>query len=204
MKMFYARVSSKDQNEARQLEDARKVGVEERFIFMDKSTGANFDRDEYQMMVRFLREGDEVYISSLDRLGRNYRETAEAWEHITRDLKAHIIVLDMPTLDTREASDTTAQLIQDIVLKLLCYISERELENIRTRQREGIALARAKGLYTGRKKKQVDKSLFVEMCREIAAGERTTASACRELGLAPATFYRIKKEYTEKTGRWKE
>lgn len=204
VRMFYARVSSKEQNEARQLEEARQLGIEERLIFLDKSSGANFDREQFKAMLAFMRSGDEVYISSLDRLGRNYRETAEAWDYITKTKKVHIIVLDMPILDTRNANDLTGELIRDIVFKLLCYVSERELDNIRARQKAGIAAAKARGAYKGRKQKEVDKPLFEKMCREIASGDRTARSAYKKMGIAPATFYRMRKEYETKTGRWAE
>ena len=204
VRMFYARVSSKEQNEARQLEEARQLGIEERLIFLDKSSGANFEREQFKAMLAFMRSGDEVYISSLDRLGRNYRETAEAWDYITKTKKVHIIVLDMPILDTRNANDLTGELIRDIVFKLLCYVSERELDNIRARQKAGIAAAKARGAYKGRKQKEVDKPLFEKMCREIASGDRTARSAYKKMGIAPATFYRMRKEYETKTGRWAE
>lgn len=204
IRMFYARVSSKEQNEARQLEEARQLGIEERLIFLDKASGANFEREQFKAMLAFMRSGDEVYISSLDRLGRNYRETAEAWDYITKTKKVHIIVLDMPVLDTRNANDLTGELIRDIVFKLLCYVSERELDNIRARQKAGIAAAKARGAYKGRKQKEVDKPLFEKMCREIASGDRTARSAYKKMGIAPATFYRMRKEYETKTGRWSE
>ena len=204
VRMFYARVSSKEQNEARQLEEARQLGIEERLIFLDKSSGANFEREQFKAMLAFMRSGDEVYISSLDRLGRNYRETAEAWDYITKTKKVHIIVLDMPILDTRNANDLTGELIRDIVFKLLCYVSERELDNIRARQKAGIAAAKARGAYKGRKQKEVDKPLLEKMCREIASGDRTARSAYKKMGIAPATFYRMRKEYETKTGRWAE
>lgn len=202
VRMFYARVSSKEQNEARQMEEAHQLGIEDRLIFLDKASGANFDREQFKAMLAFMRSGDEVYISSLDRLGRNYRETAEAWDYITKTKNAHIIVLDMPILDTRNTNDLTGELVRDIVFKLLCYVSERELDNLRARQRAGIAAAKARGAYKGRKQKEVDKPLFEKMCREIASGDRTARSAYRKMGIAPATFYRMRKEYETKTGRW--
>lgn len=204
MKIFYGRVSSKEQNESRQLKNAADAGVEERYIFIDKGTGKNFDRVEFQLVLRILREGDELYISSLDRLGRNYSETAKAWEYITKEIKAHIIVMDMPLLDTRSQSDVTGELIQDIIIRLLCYVADRELAAIHERQKAGIALARARGAYNGRKPKEVDKTTFEKLCAEIDAGERTAASAYRKMGLSVATFYRMRKEMKEKTGRWAE
>ena len=202
VRMYYARVSSKEQNEARQMEEAHQIGIEDRLIFLDKASGANFDREQFKAMLAFMRSGDEVYISSLDRLGRNYKETAEAWDYITKTKKAHIVVLDMPILDTRNTNDLTGELIRDIVFKLLCYVSERELDNLRARQRAGIAAAKARGAYKGRKQIEVDKPLFEKMCREIASGDRTARSAYRKMGIAPATFYRMRKEYETKTGRW--
>lgn len=204
VRMFYARVSSKEQNEERQIREAQRLGIDERYIFLDKSSGANFERNAYKAMIAMLRSDDEVYVSSLDRLGRNYKETAEVWDFITKIKKAHIVVLDMPLLDTRNVNDLTGELIRDIVFKLLCYVSERELENIRSRQKAGIDAAKARGVYTGRKRIEVDKSLFEEMCRDIDAGERTVQSAYKKLGISNATYYRIRSEYDTGTGRWAE
>jgi DNA invertase Pin-like site-specific DNA recombinase len=139
----YARVSTDDQNEGRQTEALTAAGVDERFIFVDKASGKDFNRAEYQVLLRALREGDTLIIKSIDRLGRNYREITEQWRVITKEIKAHIKVLDLPLLDTTVTDkDLTGTFIADIVLQILSYVAETERVNIRQRQAEGIKLAR--------------------------------------------------------------
>ena len=200
----YARVSSKDQNEARQIEDFRKLGIDERHIFMDKESGKDFKREQYNTMVGMLREGDLVYVTSLDRLGRNYKEIGEQWENITKNIKADIVVMDMPILDTRTHKDLTGELISDIVLKLLSYVAQRERESIRQRQAEGIAIAKTQGKYQGRKPIQIDKVAFEKVYAEVVRGERTNRYAMQKLGLKPNTYYKAVNEYKTKTGQWDE
>lgn len=198
----YTRVSSRDQNEARQIEKMREVGVDERHIFVDKASGKDFDREQYKAMVAMLREGDVVYVSSIDRLGRNYKDIIAQWSVITKEKGADIVVLDMPILDTRNDRDLTGTLISDIVLQLLSYVAERERENIRARQAEGIALAKARGVYTGRKPIQIDKVAFESVYAEVVRGERTNKYAMQKLGLKPNTYWKAVKSYKEKTGQW--
>lgn len=198
----YTRVSSRDQNEARQIEKMREVGVDERHIFVDKASGKDFDREQYKAMVAMLREGDVVYVSSIDRLGRNYKDIIAQWSIITKEKGADIVVLDMPILDTRNDRDLTGTLISDIVLQLLSYVAERERENIRARQAEGIALAKARGVYTGRKPIQIDKAAFESVYAEVVRGERTNKYAMQKLGLKPNTYWKAVKSYKEKTGQW--
>lgn len=198
----YVRVSSKDQCEARQIEQIKAVGVDERHIFVDKKSGKDFDREQYKAMVTMLREGDVVYVASLDRLGRNYQETAEQWDYITKVKKADIVVLDMDILDTRKNRDLTGVLIGDIVFRLLSYFAEKERENIRRRQAEGIALAKERGVYTGRKPIQVDKAAFESMYGEVVRGERTNKYVMERLGLKPNTYYRLVNDYKNHTGQW--
>lgn len=199
----YVRVSSKDQNEARQIEKMRELGIDERHIFVDKKSGKNFDREQYKAMMTMLREGDLVYIASLDRLGRNYREMGQEWENITKVKKADIVVLDMADiLDTRKKTDLTGTLISDMVVRLLSYVAEKEREEIRIRQEEGIAIAKAAGKYTGRKAIEVDKEAFEKVYSEVVRGERTNRYAMQKLGLKPNTYYRVVNEYKTKTGQW--
>lgn len=141
----YVRVSAKDQNEARQLSAMREFGVSEEHIVIEKMSGKDFQRPRYQRLVRNLREGDVLAVKSIDRLGRNYEEILEQWTAITKKRKAAIVVLDMPLLDTRQGRDLTGTLISDIVLQLLSYVAQTERENIRLRQAEGIAEAKARG-----------------------------------------------------------
>lgn len=198
----YIRVSSKDQNEARQVEKMQELGIDERHIFIDKKSGKDFDREQYKAMVTMMREGDTLYISSIDRLGRDYREILEQWRIITKEKNADIVVLDMPLLDTRKDKDLTGVLISDIVLQLLSYVAEKERANIRARQAEGIAIAKAKGVYKGRKPIEVDKDKFEQIYGEVTRGERTNRYAMQKLGLKPNTYYRIVDAYKTKTGLW--
>ena len=198
----YIRVSSKDQNEARQVEKMQELGIDERHIFIDKKSGKDFDREQYKAMVTMMREGDTLYISSIDRLGRDYKEILEQWRIITKEKNADIVVLDMPLLDTRKDKDLTGVLISDIVLQLLSYVAEKERANIRARQAEGIALAKARGVYKGRKPIEVDKDKFEQIYGEVTRGERTNRYAMQKLGLKPNTYYRIVDAYKTKTGLW--
>lgn len=199
----YVRVSSKDQNEARQVEKLKELGVGERQIFVDKESGKDFDREQYRAMVAMLREGDLVYVSSIDRLGRNYDEIIRQWSIITKEKHADICVLDMPLLDTRSSGkDLTGTFISDLVLQILSYVAQKERENIRARQAEGIALAKERGVYKGRKPIEIDKERFEEVYSEVVRKDRTNKSAMKKLGLKPNTYYKAVKEYTTKTGRW--
>lgn len=198
----YIRVSSKDQNEARQIEKMKELGIDERHIFIDKESGKNFNREQYQALIAMLRDGDTVYVSSIDRLGRNYNEILEQWTTITKKKKADIVVLDMPILDTRNDRDLTGVLISDIVLQLLSYVAQKERENIRTRQAEGIAIAKANGVYKGRKPIEIDKDKFELVYGEVIRGERTNKYAMQKLGLKPNTYYRFVNEFKTRTGLW--
>ena len=141
----YVRVSTQEQNEARQLAAMQEFGVAEKNIIIEKLSGKDFNRPCYQRLVRVLQPGDVLVVKSIDRLGRNYDEILEQWSVITKKRKAAIVVLDMPLLDTRQGRDLTGTLIADIVLQLLSYVAQTERENIRQRQAEGIAEAKAKG-----------------------------------------------------------
>ena len=198
----YVRISGDDQNEARQVEKMKELGVDERHIFIDKKSGKDFNREQYQAMVSMLREGDLVYITSLDRLGRNYKEMGEEWERITKEKKADICVLDMDILDTRRNNDLTGTFISDIVIKILSYVAEKERESIRVRQAEGIAIAKTQGKYKGRKPIEIDKVAFEKVYAEVVRGERTNKYAMTKLGLKPNTYWKAVKEYNTKTGQW--
>lgn len=198
----YIRVSSKDQNEARQVEKMKELGIDDRYIFIDKESGKDFNREQYKAMVTMLRAGDVVYVQSIDRLGRNYNEILSQWSVITKDKGADIVVLDMPLLDTRNDRDLTGTLISDIVLQLLSYVAQKERESIRTRQAEGIALAKARGVYKGRKPIEVDKEKFELVYGEVKRGERTNRYAMQKLGLKPNTYYKFVNELNTQTGAW--
>lgn len=198
----YIRVSAKDQNESRQIEKMKELGIDDRYIFIDKESGKDFNREQYQAMVSMLREDDLVYVTSIDRLGRNYNEILSQWSIITKEKLANIVVLDMPLLDTRNDKDLTGTLISDIVLQLLSYVAQKERENIKFRQAEGIAIAKAKGVYTGRKPIAVNKEEFEKVYGEVVRGERTNRYAMKKLGLKPNTYYKFVKEFNTRTGTW--
>lgn len=151
MEYGYVRVSTKEQNEQRQIIALREFGIEEKQIFMDKQSGKDFERFNYKHLLRKVKSGDTLVVKSIDRLGRNYDENLEQWRIITKEKQVVIVVLDMPLLDTRQNRDLTGTLIVDIVLQLLPYIAQTEREFIRQRQAEGIAAAKAQGVQFGRR-----------------------------------------------------
>ena len=189
MKIGYARVSTVDQNEARQMEALREDGVDR--IYMDKKSGKDFNRPEYQKMISELHKGDVLVIHSIDRLGRNYEEIITEWRKITKEIEADIIVQDMPLLNTSRNKDLTGTLIADIVLQLLSYVAQRERENIRQRQKEGIAIAKARGKYKGRAKKEIDKKLFEDTKARWQNGEITKIQFAEIIGVSRGTLYKI-------------
>ena len=147
----YVRVSTKEQNEDRQIIAMREFGVADSCIVLDKQSGKDFERPGYQRLVRKLKAGDTLVIKSIDRLGRNYDEILDQWRLLTKEKQVAIVVLDMPLLDTRQGRDLTGVLIADIVLQLLSYVAQTEREYNRQRQAEGIAAAKARGVHFGRK-----------------------------------------------------
>ncbi len=189
MKIGYARVSTVDQNEARQMEALREEGVE--MIYMDKKSGKDFNRPEYQKMIASLKKGDVLIVHSIDRLGRNYEEIITEWRKITKEIEADIIVQDMPLLNTTQNKDLTGTLIADIVLQLLSYVAQRERENIRQRQKEGIAIAKAQGKYKGRAKKEINKELFDNTKIRWQSGEITKVQFAEIMGISRSTLYKL-------------
>ena len=187
-KIGYIRVSSADQNAARQLEALEKFGLKTRDIFIDKKSGKDFDRPEYKKMLRKLKKGDLLVVKSIDRLGRNYNEILEQWRIITKEKQAEVIILDMPLLDTREKGENlTGTFIADLVLQILSYVAQTERENIRQRQLEGIEAARKRGVRFGRpwREKPVN---FMEIRERFLRGEISSRNAAREMGIAQSTF----------------
>lgn len=184
----YIRVSSKDQNEDRQVIAMRQFGVMDNFLFIDKQSGKDFNRPEYQRMLKMLKEGDVLVLKSIDRLGRNYDEIIEQWRIITKDIKAAIVVLDMPLLDTRqERHDLTSTLIADIVLQLLSYVAQTEREFIRQRQKEGISAAHARGIRFGRKPLEIPIG-FDECYQAWQEGHISAREAGKRLDVSHKTF----------------
>ena len=182
----YVRVSSKDQNEDRQVLAMEGFGVDE--LFVEKQSGKDFERPIYQQVVSGMKPGDTLVIKSIDRLGRNYQEILEQWREITKEKQAAIVVLDMPLLDTRQGRDLTGVLIEDIVLQLLSYVAEMERANIRQRQAEGIAAARQRGIKFGAPSKRTD--AFYEVYQEYRQGGLSIRKAGKRLGVHHSTFLR--------------
>jgi DNA invertase Pin-like site-specific DNA recombinase len=193
-KFGYIRVSSKDQNEGRQLQAMKEKGLDERDIFLDKQSGKNFDRAQYQLLKRMIRKGDVLYIHSLDRFGRNKEEILQEWNDITKNIQADIVVMDMPLLDTTQFKDSLGTFIADLVLQILSWLAEEERDRIRKRQREGIDVALQKGVPFGRPKAQVTEE-FKEVYNLWKTGEMTAVKAMSELGVKKTTFYKLVKEY---------
>ena len=189
----YIRVSSRDQNEDRQRLAFQELSIPAKNIFMDKQSGKDFDRPAYKRMVRRMKKDDLLYIKSIDRLGRNYEEILEQWRHITKEIQADIRVLDMPLLDTSHHRDLTGTLIADIVLQLLSYVAQSERENIRQRQKEGIAAAKARGVKFGAERKPVPED-FDEWYLRWRRREITSKTLCEHLGIHITTVYRWAEE----------
>ena len=185
----YVRVSTREQNEARQLAAMREFGVEDERIIVEKLSGKDFCRPRYQRLVKGLRQKDVLVIKSIDRLGRNYTEILEQWAIITKKREAAIVVLDMPLLDTRRGRDLTGTLIADIVLQLLSYVAQTERENIRQRQAEGIAAAKERGVQFGRERIELPED-FPEFSRLWQEDGISSKSAAKELGMSYQTFER--------------
>ena len=185
----YVRVSSKDQNEARQLDAMENHQISQDCIFMDKQSGKDFNRPQYRKLLRRLRPGDVVVVLSIDRLGRDYTEILEQWRIITKEKQADIVVLDMPLLDTRRSRDLTGTLIADIVLQLLSYVAQTERENIRQRQAEGIQAAKARGVRFGREQLPLPEN-FGEVQEAYLQGEISGRKAAKQLGMSYTTFRR--------------
>lgn len=197
-KFGYIRVSSKDQNEGRQLDAMKKLDINERDIYLDKQSGKNFERVNYQLLKRIIRKGDILYIHSLDRFGRNKEEILQEWNDLTKNIEADIVVMDMPLLDTTQYKDSMGTFIADLVLQILSWMAEEERERIRKRQREGIDLALQNGVQFGRPKVFVSEE-FIEIYRKWKAKELTAVQAMQESGVKKTSFYKLVKVLDEET-----
>ncbi len=193
-KFGYIRVSSKDQNEGRQLDAMKKLDINERDIYLDKQSGKNFERVNYQLLKRIIRKGDVLYIHSLDRFGRNKEEILQEWNDLTKNIEADIVVMDMPLLDTTQYKDSMGTFIADLVLQILSWMAEEERERIRKRQREGIDLALQNGVQFGRPKVMLSEE-FKEVYRKWKARELTAVQAMKELGIKKTTFYKLVRNF---------
>lgn len=200
-KYGYIRVSSHDQNEKRQMVAMQEVEVSADNIFVDKQSGKDFNRPMYKRMVNELTEGDLLYIKSIDRLGRNYNEMIEQWQYLTKEIGVDIVVLDMPLLDTRKGKDLIGTFLSDVVLQLLSFVAENERVNIKSRQREGIEVAKANGVKFGRPALPIPDN-FKEICERMENGEITVAQAAAECGFSRTTFY-VKRRSLGIEPKWK-
>ncbi|NBK79755.1 recombinase family protein [bacterium D16-76] len=192
----YIRVSSTDQNEDRQKIAMDAKNVPRKNIFMDKQSGKDFERPQYKRLVRKIKRGDLLYLLSIDRLGRNYKDVQEQWRVLTKDKGVDICVIDMPLLDTRTAKDLMGTFIADLVLQILSFVAENERANIKKRQAQGIAAAKARGVRFGRPEKPVPKN-FVDIVRQWERHEISTPEALRLCDMSRPTFYRKIRENEE-------
>ena len=193
MEYGYVRVSTREQNEQRQVVALKEYGIAEKRIYMDKQSGKDFERPNYKRLIRKIKNGDTLVIKSIDRLGRNYDEILEQWRIITKEKQAAIVVLDMPLLDTKQNRDLTGTLIADIVLQLLSYVAQTEREFIRQRQAEGIAAAKARGVKFGRQ--AMERPLEYETVKvKWQHKELSARAAAKQLGITHGTFLRWSRE----------
>lgn len=190
----YVRVSSRDQNEDRQLAALQEIVGTEKNIYIDKQSGKDFERPQYKRMVRKMRKDDLLYIKSIDRLGRNYIEIQEQWRVLTKEKGIDIVVLDMPLLDTRRGKDLMGTFLSDIVLQVLSFVAENERINIHQRQAEGIAAAKARGVRFGRPQIETPDH-FESIVRAWERKQITVHEAIRQCGMSESTFYRRLREY---------
>ena len=195
MKYAYIRVSTKDQNIDRQVEAMKEAGIDKNKMFIDKQSGKDFERRNYKKMLRKLKPGDEVYIKSIDRLGRNYDEIIEQWRILTKDKDVDMCVLDLPLLDTKnKINGLTGKFIADLVLQILSYVAQIERENIRQRQAEGIRIAKEKGVKFGRPK-VVTPPNTNDILDKYINHEITNTEAASLIGVSRGTFFRLVREH---------
>ena len=192
----YMRVSSREQNEDRQRIALLEMGVPEKNIFMDKLSGKNFERPQYKKLMKKLDGNSVLFVKSIDRLGRNYKDLNEQWRIITKEKGADIVVIDMPLLDTRREKNLLGTLISDIVLALLSYVAENERMNIKQRQAEGIA-AKARGVKFGRPPLRLPDN-FHQVHKDWREGKISVTQAAKACGLPQSTFFRKARKYEEK------
>lgn len=193
----YVRVSSTDQNEERQISALREKQILQKNIYKDKQSGKDFERPQYKKMLKRLKAGDLLYILSIDRLGRNYKEIQNQWRILTKEIGAYICVIDMPLLDTRNGKDLMGTFIADLVLQILSFVAQSERENIRKRQSQGIAAAKKRGVRFGRPEKPIPEG-FAETVKLWEKKEIDIKAVLEMCGLKEATFYRRLREYRMK------
>ena len=190
----YVRVSTKEQNEDRQVIAMREAGVDEKDIFVDKQSGKDFERPQYRRLVQKMKKEDVLFIKSIDRLGRNYEEIQKQWRFLTKEKGVDICVLDMPMLDTRRGKDLVGTFLSDVVLQLLSFVAENERTNIRQRQAEGIEAEKKRGVRFGRPPMPLPEN-FREVYHSWKAGEISTSKAATACGMPCSTFFYRAKAY---------
>ena len=194
----YVRVSSKDQNEDRQVITMREMQIPEENIFIDKQSGKDFNRPQYKKLLRKVKPDDLIYIKSIDRLGRNYAEILDQWKVITKDKRVDLYVMDMPILDTRREKNLLGTFISDLVLALLSYVAENERMNIRQRQAEGIAAAKARGVHFGRRPNPLPEN-FYEVYQLWKMKKISVSAAAKQCGMPQTTFFERARAYEKST-----
>jgi DNA invertase Pin-like site-specific DNA recombinase len=209
IKIGVGRVSTTEQNPQRQIDAFKKEGIEDRYIFIDKCSGnaGNLDkREEYQRARAIARKGDTVYLDALDRLGRNTKEIEQEWRYFTEEVECYMVVLNMPLLDTRPREGVTdvSEMVAKIALAVFSWMAQRETEERKRRQRDGIEAAKREGKYKGRKPVEVDKYEFARLREEVKKGARTNKYVMDKLGLKRNTYYKLVEEFDTKTGRFEE
>lgn len=203
------RVSTKEQNPQRQIDAFKALGIDDRYIFIDKCSGnaGNLDkREEYQRARAIVRKGDTIYLDALDRLGRNTKEIETEWRYFTEEVGCYMVVMNMPLLDTRPKEGVTdvSEMVAKIALAVFSWMAQRETEERKRRQRDGIEVAKREGKYKGRKPVEVDKYEFAKLYSEVLAGERTNKYVMDKLDLKRNTYYKLVEEFKTKTGRFAE
>ena len=193
-KYGYVRVSAVDQNEIRQLLEMQQIGIRKENIFIDKQSGKDFNRPNYLALVKNLKKGDLLYVKSIDRLGRNYKDIQEQWRILTKEMEVDIVVIDMPLLDTRNYKDLMGTFIADLVLQVLSFVAQSERENIKKRQEEGIRAAKLQGVRFGRPIKKAPDE-FPKLIKQWEKGEISAEDIARACDMSIATFYRRLREY---------
>lgn len=199
----YVRVSSKDQNIDRQVIEMEKFGILKENIYIDKETGANFDRTNYKKLKDLLNKDDILIVKSIDRLGRDYNMIIDEWQDITKNIQCHIFVIDMPLLDTRKKinNDLVGDFISNIVLQILSFVAQNERENIKSRQAEGIAIAKAKGIHMGRPA-YIPNQKYYEIVNQYSKGAISLSDALKKLKISKNTFFKYSKNIIKRKGHF--
>ena len=193
-KYAYVRVSAIDQNGARQLIEMLQLGIDRENIYIDKQSGKDFNRPNYIALIKKLKKGDLLYVKSIDRLGRNYKDIQEQWRILTKEMEVDVVVIDMPLLDTRTYKDLMGTFIADLVLQVLSFVAQSERENIKKRQEEGIRVAKMQGVKFGRPIKDTPEE-FPSLVKKWEQGKISAQDVALACDMSIATFYRRLREY---------